>query len=572
MLLSTFFVLLLMIIVVDVIVYETYRRDIQGKELNSIRGSIDILSDNMDSIVETLETQIVYRLWGSGVFNYLGTSKELNQGSVETSIKEMAELLRMSEGLTVKDIFIEDIQKKQYYYSEPGTSFRTEEEYKGSDIYKYIEAQGTDMFPRRGTTMWRYFSDDPDTIYLIKSSVSQDTVEFQGIICIGIDKSYLANMTKSTLSSNLIFDDEGKLLYADDDKIDIAGYFYSQDANRSGQHATDGYFYSKTVMPRKGWTIIGLVNKNEALSAMGKLINSLMLIESAVLAAMAVVIYLISHNLTKNISALSDDFSRINEGNEPVLINPISNDETAFLARQFNSMYGQLKESVKQMGRDSTLREKAEYNALLAQMNPHFLYNSLEAISSMAKLHGEKDIVEATGILSSLLRASLMGEQQEICLSRELDYVEKYLNFQALLTGHRIGWDISADDSIKTAMVPKLFLQPIIENAITHGLNAVLSGAMIVIVCRKRDELLEIEICDNGVGISQESADRLLNVEEPEELKRDRAHIGIQSINKRIHILYGSEYGLTIKSSEGQGMIVRITIPYHVGLRGDNNA
>lgn len=165
-------------------------------------------------------------------------------------------------------------------------------------------------------------------------------------------------------------------------------------------------------------------------------------------------------------------------------------------------------------------------------------------------------------MLSQLLRASISGKKQEIPLAEEIDYIRQYLSLQNMVSGNRLLWDFLIEPETEQALVPKLILQPIVENAIIHGLDGVLEDPMIAVTSRRDGEDLVIEVSDNGAGLEQELADRLLQEEEPEELMRDRAHIGIKSIQKRIQILYGKHDGIRMETSPGNGMVVIIRLPY----------
>ena len=194
-------------------------------------------------------------------------------------------------------------------------------------------------------------------------------------------------------------------------------------------------------------------------------------------------------------------------------------------------------------------------------MNPHFLYNTLETISAMAKLKGQDEIVSVITKLSGLLRSILSGDDQEICVSDELEFISRYLELQQLISGSALEWDIDADEEIKKCGIPKLILQPLIENAIIHGADNLSGTLMIVVLVRKKGEMLTVEVCDNGSGMEQDMADKILSEEEPEILKRDRTHIGLKNIQKRIHYLYGENYGMDIESARGNGTVVRLYLP-----------
>lgn len=184
--------------------------------------------------------------------------------------------------------------------------------------------------------------------------------------------------------SSVIYDEKGNLLYCSEElrKTQI----WENEAVR------EQYMISSTTVGRKGWKLEALVNKDTIMVRMRSLIHTLLLIELVVLAVIILLITYLFRGMLRNILALSNNFKNINAGLKAAYIYPHTKDETAYLCRQFNIMYEELTQSVEKMAQDSTLREKAEYNALLAQLNPHFLYNSLESISSIAKLSGQEKL------------------------------------------------------------------------------------------------------------------------------------------------------------------------------------
>ena len=233
-------------------------------------------------------------------------------------------------------------------------------------------------------------------------------------------------------------------------------------------------------------------------------------------------------------------------------------DETAYLCEKFNEMNHRLQASVEQMAVDRTQKEKAEYNAIIAQMNPHFLYNTLESINALAKIEGQEKISGAITELAGLLRASLPGAKQEISLRDG-----QYLSLQKLIKGDFLEWDITADPDVLECKVPKLILQPLLENAMKHGFAKSLDVAMLVIVAKEQNGKLLLQLCDNGVGMEKEV---LRSILEENVQGQDREHIGIQSIQRRIRYLYGAGYGLDVQSTPGEGTVVNLSLP----LNGKN--
>lgn len=555
---SIYALLILMTAVVDITVYSVYRVDVGRKEQASMTRILTELSRNVRSTVVSFKESMTYKMTDCGVFDYQEDLSAATGYSVEKNIRSFAALMNMGYA-QVRNVYIKDVYTCRFFVDTKNMYSESLDDFKQLEVYRYIEENTDELFEGRGAIRWRWFPDTPDMVYVIQSTVDSYSLHFQGILCMGMELTYFENLFGGMNFHVALYDENGDLLYVDlpdtgrktetlDELLEFIG--------------TQDYMWDQTEIPREKWTLVGFIPRQEVFSALYTLMRGILLTEAAVILAVTVFIFFLSGTITHNITALSENFRRINEGRKPKKIYYRSHDETAFLCEQFNSMENQLHETMEQMARDSTLREKAEYNALLAQMNPHFLYNALESISSMAKIEGQNEIVRAVQMLSQLLRASISGQRQEIPLVEEIAYIRQYLSLQNIVSGNRLLWDFLIEPETEQALVPKLILQPIVENAIIHGLDSVLEDPMIVVASRREGDDLVIEISDNGAGLEQELADRLLQEEEPEELVRDRAHIGIKSIQKRIQILYGRRDGIRMETSPGNGMVVILRFPY----------
>lgn len=548
---------LCMTFIVDLTVYSIYRRDVEEKERQSMTGGLTELSSNIRNSVVSLEESIMYKITDCGIFDYQSELGSASAYMVEKGMRSFLELVN-TRNVEVHSVYVKDIYQCKFYCERGSTSHENLHEYKKLKIYRYIEENTDILFGRRGTTVWRWFDDTPDNIYLVKSTVDQSTLEFRGILCIAIDASYFQELLKNLGYQMAIYDENGQLLYNDGSEGNLPATYTAM----KEQLLEDNYIYAEILVPRENWILAGFTAKKDAFLTLKILLRTILLIELLVFAGMAALIFWISGSMTHNIAALSENFKRINEGKHAKKILYKSHDETAFLCEQFNSMQDQLKKSAEQIAIDSTLRERAEYNALMAQMNPHFLYNALESISSMAKIQKQGEIVNAIQNLSKLLRVSISDEKQEVPLKQEMEYIRQYLSLQNIVTGGKLSWDFYVEQGAEQVLVPKLILQPIVENSMIHGFEHNWENPMIVITAQKQGEALLLEVCDNGQGIQQDFLDRILEEDEPEKVKRNRAHIGIKNIQKRIQILYGKEYGMKMESSPGNGMIVKLSLPY----------
>ena len=212
------------------------------------------------------------------------------------------------------------------------------------------------------------------------------------------------------------------------------------------------------------------------------------------------------------------------------------------------------------------LRQKqAEYLALQNQINPHFLYNALEAIRADALLADCTDIAETTEALATFFRYTISNVQEYVTFSDELDNAENYFTVQRCRFGDKLSMELEMEDErLLEARMPKLILQPLVENAITHGLEGKIGQGTVRILVESSDRTLFLWVRDDGIGISEEQVERLnRQFAENEDVvsTQQRGGIALCNVNSRIRLMFGEEYGLHIFSAVGVGTECNITLP-----------
>ena len=202
---------------------------------------------------------------------------------------------------------------------------------------------------------------------------------------------------------------------------------------------------------------------------------------------------------------------------------------------------------------------QSEYDSLQAKINPHFLYNTLESINSMAKISGEEEIARAIQLLGNYLQDTVSRENRFVTLGEELQNALDYIQIQQIVHGGRLDYETDVDEVLLEAVVPKLILQPLIENAVVHGLEPKQGWGKIRIriFCQGQDLL--IQIADDGVGITSSKLKDGMIVASGK--STHHSHVGIQTVHKRIQILYGKNYGITVESKEKEGTTICIALP-----------
>ncbi|MGN0413099.1 MAG: sensor histidine kinase [Lachnospiraceae bacterium] len=262
----------------------------------------------------------------------------------------------------------------------------------------------------------------------------------------------------------------------------------------------------------------------------------------------------------KRMKALFQSMEAVQQGNLTAAKVSDRQDEIGRIMNAFHEMCEQLNRYVEQVYLSEIQRKNAEINALQTQIDPHFLYNTLESIKAKALLSGDDDAAEMITILGNMFRWSSKTGKKVASLEEELEYVKNYLTLQSYRYNQQLDISIDVKEEYLDYMVPKLILQPIIENVIKHALDGIEGNKLVGIYARKKDAVLEITVYDNGRGIPKEQLEELwkrLSENNQDEFES----IGIQNVNQRLKLMYGAEYGLKIQSIENQGTAVKILLP-----------
>ncbi|QCX34504.1 histidine kinase [Caloramator sp. E03] len=217
-----------------------------------------------------------------------------------------------------------------------------------------------------------------------------------------------------------------------------------------------------------------------------------------------------------------------------------------------------LKETKEKIRLENLLRD-TQIKSLQSQINPHFLFNTLNTIARMALIEGAPKTEDLIYNLSDLLRYNLKNSGNMVEIETEINNIRKYINIQAIRYGNRISYEINIDPEILDSKIPVMTLQPIVENAIIHGLEEKKEGGKLIISGKLMfKKYILLEICDNGLGIPEEKLISLLNSSQ----EYNKIGLGIHNVDGRIKYYFGNEYGLRIESTVGKGTKVQIRVPY----------
>lgn len=306
-----------------------------------------------------------------------------------------------------------------------------------------------------------------------------------------------------------------------------------------------------------GWKIAGVAYSNDLIATQKDLRNSILLYSLLGLSIALILSLWLSHRLTKPIKVLQTDMKLVEKGNFDIQTEIGQMNEIGQLGRSFNVMVSRTKTLMEETISNQETKRKSELLLLQSQINPHFLYNTLDSIVWMAEQKQHEEVVLMTSALAKLFRASITKDQELVPIRVEVEHITNYMLIQKMRYNEDLDYEIDVDDAILGFKTLKILLQPFVENAIYHGLRRTYGqeNGMISIRGRASGDQIVFEVEDNGRGMT------------PEELARLRLPsdgdkgIGIRNVDERIKLYFGHEYGIHIRSEIEVGTCVTITIP-----------
>lgn len=317
--------------------------------------------------------------------------------------------------------------------------------------------------------------------------------------------------------------------------------------------------YSISRSEKTGWTVVDCVRVEELLRRSNEAQSIYVLVAIGLMAVALFFSRFVAKSITLPIQRLCDSMERVQEGDFSVSdIVVDSENEIGSLTKSFNVMTQRIHELMAQNIREQEAKRKSELKALQSQINPHFLYNTLDSIIWMAEGKKNEEVVLMTASLARLLRQSISNEDELVSIGQEIEYARGYLTIQKMRYKDKLEFRIEVEPSILNIRLIKLVLQPVIENAIYHGLKYKESRGLLLVKGFMKNGNAVLQVIDDGVGMDQETLDHIY---ERHKVDYHSNGVGIYNVQKRLQLYYGNEYGIVYESKPGEGTIATITIP-----------
>lgn len=271
--------------------------------------------------------------------------------------------------------------------------------------------------------------------------------------------------------------------------------------------------------------------------------------------------YYIPQSITRPIRKLSQVTDQVARGDLMVRSNIKSGAEVGILSESLNTMIDKINELLDQVTKEQISLRKAEFEILQAQINPHFLYNTLDTIVWLAEAGDQKKVVSMVGSLSDFFRTSLNQGRDIIPIREELQHVRSYLEIQQVRYQDILQYEIHVPEELEKYLIPKITIQPIVENALYHGIKNKRCPGKITISGQKKEEYFLLLVEDNGIGMSEERLQQVVEGIQHKE-PNEKGIYGLYNVNERIRLNFGEKYGISVESTYMEGTTMRIALPY----------
>lgn len=374
--------------------------------------------------------------------------------------------------------------------------------------------------------------------------------------------AYVDDVGIGTRGYTFLIDQSGRLVYHPQQQLIYVG-IKQEDTLRYAGRGDGVYTEGNTLrivrsIPQSKWRLVGVSYLDELVETpRNAALRMIAMVGSVALLLVLGVAAFAMGLVSAPIQRLVAQMHRFEQDATGFQYEPVrGTQEIAVLSDSFGHMVCRIQELIEEVKHDEETLQKTELKALQAQINPHFLYNTLDSIQWMCEVGRNTDAVQMVGALARLFRISISRGAELIPIRRELEHAESYLIIQKFRYKDQFQYRFVVDDSLLDCLCSKITLQPIIENAILHGFGEFVDAGEIVIEVKDDGQDIIMSVTDNGIGMEEDVCARLLSVQED-----SASGIGIKNVNDRNQIYFGEQYGVSIESEPDEGTCVTIRLP-----------
>ena len=513
---------------------------------NEVEDTSSILEQTRESIDSQIE---VY----TGLINYLTYSPDIEEVINEKNMDNYVAYAKYTQIvdplLTVPKSYHDAINQIQIF----ADSIKVRHEYTLVPMDEIGQEWWSSLLNDEVQVQWLVNTEKPE-IAAVRNIY--DGRNRTAVLCITLDYNKIFKPLKNIISEEsgtMVLDQSQNIVYRDENiqDNDLADL---RESDKILEQISKEYVAVNSTSQNTGWKFYLYKTKK----SVEKSVYQMLLAEIPLIAGCVLIIFILgmafSRLFTRKIEMLTENMDQVNHGSREVTVTSDAEDEVGVLIRSFRRMMGEIDRLISEVYENKIALKEFELKALTAQINPHFLYNSLSIINWMAIKSGQKEISKVTLDLSTFYRTALSKGEDMVTVENCIRNIEAYLSIQLVMHDNDFTVEWKIDPQVKAEKVPKLILQPVVENALEHGLDVKEEGDKILqLSFLDAGDAVLLRVEDNGMGMEQSVAESLVTYQ--------AEGYGLKNVNDRICLLYGEEYKIRITSSVGKGTVVEMRIP-----------
>ena len=513
---------------------------------NEVEDTSSILEQTRESIDSQIE---VY----TGLINYLTYSPDIEEVINEKNMDNYVAYAKYTQIvdplLTVPKSYHDAINQIQIF----ADSIKVRHEYTLVPMDEIGQEWWSSLLNDEVQVQWLVNTEKPE-IAAVRNIY--DGRNRTAVLCITLDYNKIFKPLKNIISDEsgtMVLDQSQNIVYRDENiqDNDLADL---RESDKILEQISKEYVAVNSTSQNTGWKFYLYKTKK----SVEKSVYQMLLAEIPLIAGCVLIIFILgmafSRLFTRKIEMLTENMDQVNHGSREVTVTSDAEDEVGVLIRSFRRMMGEIDRLISEVYENKIALKEFELKALTAQINPHFLYNSLSIINWMAIKSGQKEISKVTLDLSTFYRTALSKGEDMVTVENCIRNIEAYLSIQLVMHDNDFTVEWKIDPQVKAEKVPKLILQPVVENALEHGLDVKEEGDKILqLSFLDAGDAVLLRVEDNGMGMEQSVAESLVTYQ--------AEGYGLKNVNDRICLLYGEEYKIRITSSVGKGTVVEMRIP-----------
>ncbi len=559
--------------------YSQYTKSFQKQSSGQIDQTLDQLSINLNTYLEELFRMTTYLYYNSDVVSEIeetgGTSMDRLQRRriIESYLDEILIMPRND----ILNVFV--ITDEIYFSSRMPKSLEQNPDYSKYDWYQKAMEDQRPIYVAPHTE--QMVSNPKDTVFSIVKQLRsvQNLDEILGVIKVDASYSGIENIAeKISLGEDggiFIIDDNKNTIYSSvsQEKTEaLADSVLNTSGSRTVTISSEEYLINTKTVEDAGWTIVAVNSLNELMENARQTRNFSFVFAMLCSLCAILILLLFTHNFLAPLNNIVSLMKEVRRGNFKVSFSSRRDDEIGYLGDSFNEMVKTIDQNIKKNTELATkiyetemLYTEAKLCALQSQINPHFLYNTLNMISMQIQIGQQNQAVDNINKLHFMLRGMAQWDK-EVLIEHEFAMIDSYLGIQSNRFSNRLTYELQLDDRIKKQTILSFILQPLVENAVIHGCEPLRRQTKIIVRgCTKKGST-HIVIYDNGCGMSKETLYALKKElegsvkNEGDNVPKSR-HIGLENVNKRIKLRYGTQYGIHVSSQKNFGTAFDIELP-----------